>query len=131
MVRANQSPKELNGFDINRAGDRIIATGLHQDYKKETPLDELDVRVYAFSVKGNRIDYLGPVSIGPKLGSFDGPFAPRFSRDGRRVLVLNGLGVANKGRLDDVLSIDMTLPSPKVTEVVRQAVIPAPGEERP
>jgi len=49
-----------------------------------------------------------------------GPCRTRFSPDGKRVLIPNGGGGATKGRLDDVLSIDMTLDPPAVTEAIPQ-----------
>jgi streptogramin lyase len=68
----------------------------------------------------DRIQFLHQIEIDPRLGKVDAPFAPRFSPDGRRAIVLNGGGFADKGRLDDVLSIDMTLERPAFTEVARQ-----------
>jgi hypothetical protein len=52
------------------------------------------------------------------VGEIDQPFAPRFSPDGARALVLNGLGLAAKPPLDAVLSIDMTAKPPRVTEAI-------------
>lgn len=120
LSRTNESPVTLTGFDINRAGDRIIATGHSQHYTKETPINERDFQVYLFSMEDDRIQFLHRIEIDPQLGKVDAPFAPRFSPDGRRVIVLNGGGMSDKGRLDDILSIDMSLARPAFTEVVRQ-----------
>ena len=67
------------------------------------------------------IEYLSEVKFAAGIASsFDAPFSPRFSPDGRRVLVPNGGGSGTKGTLDDVLSIDMTLHPPAVTELIPQ-----------
>jgi len=60
------------------------------------------------------------VKVRSGLSKFENPFAMRFSPDGKRVLAPNGGGAGSKGQLDDVLSIDMTLDLPEVTEVIPQ-----------
>ena len=55
--------------------------------------------------------------VAPDIGKIDQPFAPRFSPDRRRVLALNGLGIAAKPPLDAVLNIDMTATPPIVTDI--------------
>ncbi|TWU39378.1 lactonase family protein [Novipirellula artificiosorum] len=120
LARTNPTPFIQVGFDISPKGDRIIATALSHDYTENDCGKDVDVQVYLFSVDGDRIEFLHQVKMSPKLGSIDGPFAPRFSPDGKRVLFMNGAGVPNKGVLDAVLSIDMTLEQPAVTEAIPQ-----------
>ena len=77
------------------------------------------LQIHLFAIRGQGIEHLHRIEMRKELGRIDAPAAPRFSPDGSRVLVLNGGGMSDKGHLDDVLSIDMTMPRPEVTEVVR------------
>lgn len=115
----NPSPIHITSFDVSPLGDRIVVTGM-SNYSKDLPLDKLTLGIHLFSIMGERVGYLHEVKIDEVLGTIDGPFSPRFSPDGKRVLVLNGLGFSGKGQLDDVLSIDTSLAQPKVTAVVKQ-----------
>jgi WD40 repeat protein len=60
------------------------------------------------------------VRVQSGLPSFRAPFSLRFSPDAKRVLLSNDGGTGTKGSLDDVLSIDMTMDPPMVTEVISQ-----------
>ena len=102
LIKDNHTAVIPSSIDVSPKGDRIIATGRASG-------------VHVFSYKDGVIEYLSEVKF-----PFDGPFSPRFSPDGRRVLVPNGGGSGTKGTLDDVLSIDMTLSPPAVTEVIPQ-----------
>lgn len=101
-VKDNRTTVIPSSIDVSPQGDRIIATGRTSG-------------VHVFSYQDGVIEHLSEVKF-----SFDGPFSPRFSPDGRRVLVPNGGGSGTKGTLDDLLSIDMTLSPPAVTEVIPQ-----------
>lgn len=109
VVRDNSVPFRLDGVAISPRGDSVVAI----------EFDPTE-RVHVFSYTQGRIEHLTEVKIKPGLPPFDGPFAPRFSPDGTRVLVLNGGGNGTKGKLDDVLNIDMRSDPPTVTEAVVQ-----------
>jgi DNA-binding beta-propeller fold protein YncE len=102
LVKDNRTAVIPSSIDVSPKGDRIIATGRVSG-------------VHVFRYQDGAIEYLSEVKF-----AFDAPFSPRFSPDGRRVLVPNGGGSGTKGTLDDVLSIDMTLSPPAVTEVIAQ-----------
>ncbi len=103
----------FTSFAINPEGTSIIATAA----------DELtysaSVELHLFSIVGDTIQHTTKIGIDPNAGEIDQPFAPRFSPDGSRVLVLNGLGIAIKPPLDAVLSVDMTVNPPLVTETIQ------------
>lgn len=110
LVRESMGEITPSAFDISPMGDRIIATG------SSRPGSALGVHL--FSYKEGVIEHLREVKMRPGLPPFDDPFSPRFSPDGKRVLVPNGDGEGTKGRLDDVLSIDLTGDPPMVTEAI-------------
>ncbi len=102
----------FTSFAISPDEKSIIATAAHRlDYS--TP-----VELHLFELSGNSISHVSQIGIAPDLGEIDQPFAPRFSPDGKRALVLNGLGIAAKPPLDAVLSIDMTKTIPMVTDLI-------------
>lgn len=105
-------PSYLTSFAIGPNGRSIVATAA----------DELNfstaVELHLFSLEDDAITHISKIDIDPEAGKIDQPFAPRFSPDGSRVLVLNGLGISSKPPLDAVLSIDMTLDMPRVTESI-------------
>ena len=103
----------FTSFAISPNGTSIIATAAERlDYS--TP-----VSLQLFDLIDNSINHVTEIEIEQGIGKIDQPFAPRFSPDGQRILVLNGLGIAAKPPLDDVLSIDMKSKPPKVTEVIK------------
>ena len=108
-VRDNPMPFSVDGVTISPSGDRLIAIEFHPRS-----------RVHHFSYADGKIEHLGEVKIKPGLPPFRAPFSPRFSPDGSRVLVLNGGGIPTKGKLDDLLSIDMRSHPPMVTEAIFQ-----------
>jgi DNA-binding beta-propeller fold protein YncE len=113
LVKDNQVDLIPDSMDISPKGDRIVATVLNAP-------DGYSIGVHVFSYQDGVIEHQHEVHVPKGLTPFDKPFAMRFSPDGKRVLVPNGGGMATKGRLDDVLSVDMTLDPPAVTEVIPQ-----------
>jgi hypothetical protein len=113
LVKDNQVDLIPDSMDISPKGDRIVATVLNAP-------DGYSIGVHVFSYQDGVIKHQHEVHVPKGLTPFDKPFAMRFSPDGKRVLVPNGGGMATKGRLDDVLSVDMTLDPPAVTEVIPQ-----------
>lgn len=100
----------------------VVVPILSQRYRIVAALVAPDLQtvtgVHVYSYRDGVIEHRHEVKAG--LLKFDNPFSLRFSPDGKRVLVPNGGGAGSKGRLDDVLSIDMTLDPPEVTEVIPQ-----------
>ncbi len=117
LVKDNPTSFTTSGIDISPRGDRIV--GIERG-APDANGNRISKTVHVFSYNEGLIEHLTEVKIKPGLPGFDCPFAPRFSPDGSRVLVLNGGGNGSKGKLDDVLSIDMTTDPPSVTEAVHQ-----------
>jgi hypothetical protein len=113
LEKDNKIGSTPQSMDISPKGDRIVAA------LARSP-DGGPTSVHVFGYKQGTIEDLHEVLVPKGLPPFDTPFALRFSPDGKRVLVPNGGGSATKGRLDDVLSIDMTLDPAVVTEVIPQ-----------
>jgi DNA-binding beta-propeller fold protein YncE len=113
LIKDNKVGLIPDSMDISRKGDRIVATVLNAP-------NGYSIGVHVFSYQDGVIEHEQEVRVPEGLPPFDRPFAMRFSPDGKRVLVPNGDGMGSKGRLDDVLSIDMTLDPPAVTEVIPQ-----------
>lgn len=105
-------PLYLTSFAISPDGHSIIATAA------EELAYSTAVELHLFILEGNTIRHVVQIGIDPAVGEIDQPFAPRFSPDGSRALVLNGLGIAARPPLDAVLNIDMTLETPRVTEAI-------------
>ena len=99
-------------FAISPKGDRLVAAQV------TLPRETNTYSVHLYRFKDGVITHEREVTVDKRFGKFDKPFAMRFSPDGKRVLIPNGGGRASKGRLDDVLSLDMTLDPPQVTEVL-------------
>jgi len=113
VAQSDPFPGYFLSFAISPDGRSIIATAV-----KELPPVSAKVELHLFVLEGNTVRHALQIGIDPSVGEIDQPFAPRFSPDGSRALVLNGLGLAAKPPLDAVLSIDMTLETPKVTEAI-------------
>jgi DNA-binding beta-propeller fold protein YncE len=113
-----QKDNKLNmvpdSMDISPKGDRVLAV------LSKAPSTHEFGGVHAFSYRDGVIEYQHEVIIRNGLPKFDQPFSIRFSPDGKRALALNGGGNNSKGSLDDVLSIDMTMDPPEVTEFIPQ-----------
>lgn len=108
-VRDNPMPFSLAGLTISPDGNRLIAIEFHPRS-----------RVHSFRYAEGKIEHLGEVKVRQGLPPFRAPFSPRFSPDGSRALVLNGGGIPTKGKLDDLLSIDMRSDPPTVSEAIVQ-----------
>lgn len=114
LRKDNQLGVVPDSFDISPDGKRIVAT-----LTKAPDTHEITgVRVFSF--EDGTIRDEGEVKVRPGLPAFDQPFSLRWAPDGRRVVVPNGGGISAKGKLDDVLIIDMTLSPPLVTEAIAQ-----------
>lgn len=105
-------PLFLFSFAISPDGRSIIATAA-----AELALSSA-VELHHFVLDNDTIRHEARIAMDPTVGEIDQAFAPRFSPDGTRALVLNGLGIAANPPLDAVLSIDMTARPPRVTEAI-------------
>jgi hypothetical protein len=113
LEKDNKSNLIPDSMDVSPVGDRIVAAVMN------VPNGDT-IGVHVFSYKNGTIEHLHEVQVRKGLPPFHKPFAMRFSPDGKRVLVPNGGGEGTKGRLDDVVSIDMTMDTPTVTECIPQ-----------
>jgi DNA-binding beta-propeller fold protein YncE len=121
IVSTNDSPVVGISMAVSPLGDRLVVTGFTGDHLPADFPSPEKFTAHVFSLNGKKIVYRHEVGIRKELPvKFNGAFTPRFSPDGKRVLVLNGLGLGGKGTLDDVLSVDMTAEPPQVTEVIPQ-----------
>jgi hypothetical protein len=111
LVKDNPTDVHLDSIAITPKGDRIAGDGRKKGEK---------LAVHLFSYRDGTIEYQGPVKVRAGLPDWDGPFASRFTPDGRRLIIPNGRGAPSKGRLDPVFLADMTLDPPAVTEVLPQ-----------
>jgi len=114
VLVSESEPFELNflSFAIDPEGKSIVATAADEIKYSAS------VELHIFSIENDTIQHTNKIGIISDVGEIDQPFAPRFSPDGSRVLVLNGLGLAIKPPLDAILSIDMTFDPPLVTETI-------------
>lgn len=108
-------PLHFISFAISPDGRSIIATAAVEAVNLDF---STAIELHLFALDNDTINHVVRIGIDPEVGEIDQPFAPRFSPDGSRALVLNGLGISTKPPLDAVLSIDMTLDVPKVTELI-------------
>jgi len=99
-------------FALSPDGNSIIVTAA------DKIAYSADVELHLFRLEEGEIRHTRQIEIDPAVGKIDQPFAPRFSSDGSRALVLNGLGLAGRPPQDAVLSIDLTLDIPMVTEAI-------------
>ena len=113
VSQSDAFPLYLTSFAIDPSGTSIIATAA-EELAYSTPIE-----LHLFTLDGDTIQHSAKIGTDPNVGEIDQPFAPRFSPDGSRVLVLNGLGAAIKPPLDAIVSIDMTINPPEVTETIQ------------
>ena len=110
-VKDNPTEFRIYGIDINSAGDRVAGNGTRPGGK---------LAVHVFSYREGEVRYSAEVKTTPGESDWDGPFACRFTRDGRRLIIPNGGHAGSKGTLSPVFLADMTVDPPAVTEVVPQ-----------
>ncbi len=112
-----ETPVTISSFDISPDGRLLLGTGTSESGADDASPSDLPGGIFLFRIRGNDLEYLHEVE--PDEGIvIDGPFSPRFDPRGRLAIVLNGLGLSAKGRLDDVLLVDMTLERPRVTAAI-------------
>lgn len=116
LERDNRLGGSPASMDIRRDGTRIVASLVALDNPERSTGG-----VHVFRYRDGVIAHDQEVTVRSGLSKFDTPVSLRFAPDDRRVLAPNGFGQGRKGHLDDVLSIDMTLDPPEVTEVIPQA----------
>jgi hypothetical protein len=111
LLKDNPTDFPLGSIAITPKGDRIASQGTMKGGKRA---------VHVFNYKDGVIEYKSEVKIQVGLPNWDGPFAFRFTSDGRRLVIPNGSGSPSKGKLDPVFIADMVLDPPRVTEVIPQ-----------
>jgi DNA-binding beta-propeller fold protein YncE len=111
LVKDNPTDFRLLGIDISPRGDHVVGNGI----KKEGKL-----AAHLLSYQDGAITYTSELKIKPGLPDWDGPFACRFSADGKRVIIPNGWHNGSRGALAPVFIANVTLKTPTVTEVVPQ-----------
>jgi hypothetical protein len=111
LIKNNPTPFRLGGIAVTPKGDRIACPGTKQGEK---------LAVHVFSYRDGVVAYESEVKIQPGLPDWDGPFAFRFTPDGKRLVIPNGFGSPSKGKLDPILIADMTRDPPTVTEAIPQ-----------
>jgi hypothetical protein len=111
LVKDNPTDFRLGSIAITSKGDRIASQAAKKGGK---------TAVHIFSYRDGVIEHQGEVKIKAGLPEWDGPFAFRFTPDGRRLVIPNGSGTPSKGKLDPVFIANMTLDPPTVTEVIPQ-----------
>lgn len=110
LVKDNPTDIRFFNIDISPRGDRIVGNGKKGD----------KLTVHALSYQDGVIVYQGELKIKPAMTDWDGPYAMRFTPDGKRVVIPNGWHNGSRGALAPVFIADMTLEPPAVTEVVPQ-----------
>lgn len=111
LVKDNPAPFRVGSIAITPKGDLIAGQGTKKGGKPA---------VHVFGYRDGVLTYQGEVKIQDGLPDWDGPFAFRFTPDGKRLVIPNGSGSPSKGRLDAIFLADMTRDPPTVTEVVPQ-----------
>jgi len=111
VVRDNPTEFPLYGIDINRPGNRIVGNGVKPGGK---------LAAHVLSYDDGKIAYQGEVETTPGVSDWDGPFACRFTVDGRRIVIPNGGHAGSKGTLSPVFVAELNDHGATVTEVVPQ-----------
>jgi DNA-binding beta-propeller fold protein YncE len=111
LVRDNPTEFRLLGIDVSPRGDRVVGNGTSKGGK---------LAVHVLSYQDGVIRYQGEVKIKPGMPDWDGPFACRFTPDGKRVVIPNGWHNGSRGALAPVFIADVTLDPPTVTDVIPQ-----------
>ena len=111
-AQSESFPLFFISFALSPEGSMIIATAAEEIAYSTA------VELHLFQLEDGAFRHVSQIEMDPAVGELDQPFAPRFSPDGTRALVLNGLGLAGRPPQDAVLSIDLTLETPMVTEAI-------------
>jgi hypothetical protein len=111
MVKDNPTEFRLLGIAVSPRGDRIAGNGTKPGGK---------LAIHVLSYDDGNIRYQNEVQIASGLPDWEGPYACRFSHDGRRILIPNGRHVGSKGTLDPIFLADVTDDGATVTEVIPQ-----------
>lgn len=111
LVKDNVTPFRLNGIDVSRRGDRIAGNGTKPGGK---------LSAHVLSYRDGEIKYLSEVTLGPGVPEWDGPYACRFTYDGKRILIPNGFHGGSKGYLSDIYVAEVDREPPTVAEVIPQ-----------
>lgn len=111
LVKDNPTDFRVGGIAITPKGDRIAGPGTKKGGK---------LAVHVFSYRDGTVEYQSEVQIPAGQPDWDGPFAFRFTPDGRRLVIPNGFGSPSKGKLDPVFIADLAQDPPTVTEVIPQ-----------
>jgi DNA-binding beta-propeller fold protein YncE len=110
-VKDNPTPVRLSGIDISPRGDRVVGNGIKPGGK---------LAAHVLSYRDGEITYQSELQIKPGLPDWEGPYACRFTTDGRRIIIPNGNHVGSKGTLSPVFIADLNLDPPAVTESIPQ-----------
>lgn len=111
LVKDNPTEFRIHGIDVSPRGDRVAGNGTKPGGK---------LAIHVLSYRDGDIQYQSEVQIKAGLPDWEGPFACRFTHDGRRIIIPNGRHVGSKGTLDPVFLADVELDPPTVTEVIPQ-----------
>jgi DNA-binding beta-propeller fold protein YncE len=113
LVKDNPTDFRVGNIDISPRGDRLMGTGIRKMGDK--------LSVHVFSYRDGVIGYQSEVKIEPGLKTdWDGPYACRFTPDGRRIVIPNGWHIPSKGTLAAVFIAELSPDSATVTEVIPQ-----------
>lgn len=111
-AKSEPFPRYFLSFALSPDGAAVVVTAA-EELSFATA-----VELHLFRIREGEIAHVRQIGIDPAVGDIDQPFAPRFSPDGSRVLVLNGLGLAGRPPQDAVLSIDLALEVPQVNQAI-------------
>jgi WD40 repeat protein len=111
LVKDNPTDFRLLGIDISPRGDRVVGNGVKKGGK---------LAIHVLSYRDGDITYQSEVKIKAGLPDWDGPFACRFTPDGKRIVIPNGWHNGSRGTLAPVFIADLNLDTPTVTEVIPQ-----------
>jgi DNA-binding beta-propeller fold protein YncE len=112
LVKDNPTDFRLLGIDISPRGDRVVGNGRKVKDGKLT--------AHVLSYRDGAIAYQSEVKIQAGLPDWDGPYACRFTPDGKRIIIPNGWHNGSRGHLAPVFIADLSPDSATVTEVIPQ-----------
>src|SRR5207249_1174756 len=98
-------------IDISPRGDRVAGNGIKKGGK---------LAIHVLSYQDGVITYQSEVKVKTGLPDWDGPYACRFTPDGKRIVIPNGWHNGSRGALAPVFLADVAPDSATVTEVIPQ-----------